>query len=204
MKANFRCVLALAGFAISMQAAAQITLYEHAGLRGQAVTVDRPAGSLERYGFNNRASSAVVAGEPWEVCDGRGFTGRCVVLQPGRYEKLRDMNDGITSARPVSARGGPVGAPPPPPAPAGGGLTLYERRDFRGASINIDRPRRRLERADFANVASSAVVRGEAWEVCDAEEFGGRCVVLRPGRYPSLEKMGMNNRISSVRPAGGR
>jgi hypothetical protein len=92
----------------------------------------------------------VVAGEPWEVCDGRGFTGRCVVLQPGRYEKLRDMNDGITSVGPVSARGGPVGAPPPPPVPERGGtLTLYERRDFRGASINIDRPRRRLERADL-------------------------------------------------------
>jgi hypothetical protein len=202
MKANFRCVLALAGFAISMQAAAQITLYENSGFRGQSVTVDRPTGNLERQGFNNRASSAVVNGEPWEVCDGPGFSGRCTVLNPGRHQSLRDMNDGITSLRPVSARGGPV-AGAPPPAPQGGGqLTLYERRDFRGASINIDRPRRRLERADFANVASSAVVRGEAWEVCDADEFAGRCVVLRPGKYPSLDAVGMNNRIASVRPAG--
>jgi hypothetical protein len=203
MKANFRCVLALAGFAISLQAAAQITLYDDSRFRGQSVTVDRPTGNLERLGFNNRASSAVVNGEAWEVCDGPGFSGRCTVLQPGRHETLRDMNDGITSLRPVSARGGPVGGAPPPPPQGGGGLTLYEGRDFRGASINIDRPRRRLERADFANVASSAVVRGEPWEVCDAEEFGGRCVVLRPGRYPSLDKMGMNNRISSVRPVGG-
>lgn len=201
MKANFRCVLALAGFAISMQAAAQITLYENSGFRGQSVTVDRPTGNLERQGFNNRASSAVVNGEPWEVCDGPGFSGRCTVLNPGRHQSLGDMNDGITSARPVSARGGPVGGAPPPPA-GGGGLTLYERRDFRGASINIDRPRRRLERADFANKASSAVVRGEAWEVCDGDEFGGRCVVLRPGRYASLDKVGMNNRIASARPTG--
>ena len=201
MKANFRCVLALAGFAVSMQASAQVTLYENSGFRGQSVTVDRPTGNLERQGFNNRASSAVVNGEPWEVCDGPGFSGRCIVLDPGRHQSLRDMNDGITSLRPVSARGGPVAGAPPPP-PAGGGLTLYERREFRGASINIDRPRRRLERADFANVASSAVVRGEPWEVCDGEEFAGRCVVLRPGKYASLEKVGMNNRIQSARPAG--
>jgi beta/gamma crystallin len=202
MNANLRYVLALAGFAISMQAGAQVTLYENGRFRGQSVTVDRPTGNLERQGFNNRASSAVVNGEPWEVCDGPGFSGRCTVLNPGRHQSLRDMNDGITSLRPVSARGGPV-AGAPPPAPAGGGqLTLYERRDFRGASINIDRPRRRLERADFANVASSAVVRGEPWEVCDGEEFGGRCVVLRPGRYGSLDSVGMNNRIASARPAG--
>jgi hypothetical protein len=295
MKANFRCVLALAGFAISMQAAAQITLYDDSRFRGQSVTVDQPTGSLERHGFNNRASSAVVNGEAWEVCDGPGFSGRCTVLNPGRHESLRDMNDGITSLRPVSARGAPVtGAPPPPPqggaqvtfyerhgmqgrsfatdrpignferfgfndrassadvngvpwevcdgpgftgrcvvlrpgrypsldamglnnavssarpagargpepVPGGGQLTLYERRDFRGKSINIDRPRRRLERADFANVASSAVVRGGAWEVCDGEEFSGSCIVLRPGRYASLDQVGMNNRITSARPAG--
>ena len=202
MNANFRCVLALAGFAISMQAAAQVTLYDDSRFRGQSVTVDRPTGSLERQGFNNRASSAVVRGEPWEVCDGPGFSGRCTVLNPGRHESLRDMNDGITSLRPVSARGGPVGGAAPPPPAGGGQLTLYERRDFRGKSINIDRPRRRLERADFANVASSAVVRGGAWEVCDGEEFSGSCVVLRPGRYASLDQAGMNNRITSARPAG--
>ena len=55
MNANLRYVLALAGFAISMQAAAQITLYENSGFRGQSVTVDRPTGNLERQGFNNRA-----------------------------------------------------------------------------------------------------------------------------------------------------
>jgi uncharacterized protein YcfJ len=30
-------------------------------------------------------------------------------------------------------------------------------------------------------------------------EFRGRCVILRPGRYPSLMAMGMDNMISSVR-----
>src|SRR6185295_342452 len=45
----------------------------------------------------------------------------------------------------------------------------------------------------------SAVVFGNRWEVCEDVRFSGRCVVLRPGRYPSLTSMGLNNRISSVR-----
>jgi hypothetical protein len=59
--------------------------------------------NFERFGFNNRASAAVVAGEAWEVCDGPGFSGRCVVLRPGRYESLGSMgmNDSVSSARPV-------------------------------------------------------------------------------------------------------
>src|SRR5687768_15416001 len=108
MNAICRSAMAIGALAIAAQASAQITLYENTRFRGQSTTVDRPAGSLERYGFNNRASSAVVSGEPWEVCNGPGFSGRCAVLPPGRHESLGDMNDGITSARPVSARGGPV------------------------------------------------------------------------------------------------
>ena len=33
--------------------------------------------------------------------------------------------------------------------------------------------------------------------------YSGRCVVLRPGRYPSFQSMGLNDRISSVRPVAG-
>ena len=39
----------------------------------------------------------------------------------------------------------------------------------------------------------------DRWEVCENAGFGGRCVVLRPGRYPSLAAMGLNDRVSSVR-----
>ena len=35
--------------------------------------------------------------------------------------------------------------------------------------------------------------------MCEDAGFHGRCVVLRPGRYPSLAAMGLNDRISSVR-----
>ena len=46
------------------------------------------------------------------------------------------------------------------------------------------------------------VLRDE-WEVCDDARFGGRCVVLRAGRYPSLKAMDLNDRISSLRIVSG-
>jgi len=192
----------VAGLAIATQATAQVTFYEHSAFRGQSVTADRPVGNLERYGFNNRASSAVINGEPWEVCDGPGFSGRCVVLRPGRYESLGSMgmNDSITSVRPMSARGGPE--PRRAPGPSAAGVTFYEHQGLRGQSFMAERQVRDFERFGFNNRASSAVVDGESWEVCSRSNFRGRCVVLRPGRYDSLGAMGLNDKVSSARPIG--
>lgn len=207
MNALCRHAMAALGFLISTQTAAQITFYEHPGFRGQSVTLDRPVGNLERFNFNHSASSAEVRGEPWEVCDGPGFSGRCATLEPGRHPSLGALNDGISSARPVSARGPSGGGYPPqhsggyPPQPAGAQITFYERRDFRGRSITADAPVRNFERSDFDDRASSAVVSGGPWEVCDERGFRGKCVVLRPGRYSSFREMGLNNSISSARPA---
>ena len=199
MNAMFRRALALSTLAIATQASGQVTFYEHSGFRGQSVTVDRPAGNLDRYGFTNRASSAIVAGEPWEMCDGQGFGGRCIVLQPGRYDTLAGMNDGISSARPVGASGSPGHRPP---SHSGAQITFHERKDFRGRSFTAEAPVGNFERFGFNNRASSAVISSGAWEVCDAPGHGGRCVVLRPGRYASLNEMGLNNRVSSARPVG--
>ena len=43
------------------------------------------------------------------------------------------------------------------------------------------------------------VVRGGTWEVCTDARFDGHCVVLRPGNYPSLSAIGLDNSISSAR-----
>lgn len=83
-------------------------------------------------------------------------------------------------------------------------VTFYSNRDFRGQSFTTDREIRNLERAGYNDRASSAVVRGGSWEVCEDSRFEGTCAVLQPGDYPSLAAMGLNNEISSVRAVEGR
>ena len=83
-------------------------------------------------------------------------------------------------------------------------ITLYQGEGFRGPVFSTDRQVRNFDRAGFNDRASSAVVERGSWEVCEDEQFRGRCVVLRPGSYASLAGMGMNDRISSVRPVSGK
>ena len=84
--------------------------------------------------------------------------------------------------------------------PAAAEITLYGQEDFRGRSFTTEAPVRNLERVNFADRASSAIVRGGRYEICDGRGFEGKCMVLRPGQYPSLAAMGMNDSITSVRP----
>ena len=79
-------------------------------------------------------------------------------------------------------------------------VTFYEDRNFEGRAITTDRPIGNLGRTDFNDRASSAVVRNGAWEVCEDSHFEGRCAVLRPGNYRNFREMGLNDKISSVRP----
>lgn len=78
-------------------------------------------------------------------------------------------------------------------------VTFYERDGFQGRSFSTRQQVRDLERSGFNDRASSVVVAGDRWEVCEDARFGGRCVVLRQGRYASLDAMGLNDRVSSVR-----
>ena len=86
--------------------------------------------------------------------------------------------------------------------PAAAEITLYGREDFGGRSITIPDRAWNLERDNFANRASSAIVQSGRYEVCTEPRFQGRCMVLRPGQYPSLGAMGMDNAITSVRAIG--
>lgn len=78
-------------------------------------------------------------------------------------------------------------------------VTFYEGESFSGRQFSTDNQIDNFRRQGFNDRASSVVVDRDRWEVCDRSRFRGYCVVLRPGRYPSLAAMGMNDRISSVR-----
>jgi uncharacterized protein YcfJ len=182
----------------------QVTFYEHEGFQGRSFSTAVPVVNFERIGFNDRASSAVVVGERWEVCEDARFDGRCVVLRQGQYPSLAAMglNDRVSSVRILNADARIDEhhySPAPPPPVQVGQVTFYEHEGFQGRSFSTAVPVVNFERVGFNDRASSAVVVGERWEVCEDTRFDGRCVVLRQGQYPSLAAMGLNDRVSSVR-----
>jgi uncharacterized protein YcfJ len=78
-------------------------------------------------------------------------------------------------------------------------VTFYEREDFKGRSFNTEQQIENFKKVGFNDRASSVVVDRDWWQVCEDAQFGGRCVLLRPGKYASLGDMGLNNSVSSVR-----
>jgi uncharacterized protein YcfJ len=78
-------------------------------------------------------------------------------------------------------------------------IVFYENEGFAGRNFSTEKQVGNFSRYGFNDRASSVVVLNDRWEVCDDAGFNGRCIVLRPGRYPSLAAMGMNDRISSTR-----
>jgi uncharacterized protein YcfJ len=84
-------------------------------------------------------------------------------------------------------------------AQAAAQVVFYEREGFQGRSFTTERQVGDFGRFGFNDRASSVVVLRDRWEACEDVRFRGRCIVLRPGRYPSLAAMGMNDRVSSVR-----
>lgn len=203
MSTRWRIALAVAGLALATQAAAQITFYQAQGFEGRSFSTEGRVSDFTRYGFNDRASSVDVVGGRWEVCEDARFDGRCVVLRPGRYPSLAAMglNNRVSSVRTVrrDARIDNDRYAPAPVADAVAQITFYQRERFQGRSFTTEKQVRNFARFGFNDRASSVEVLGGRWEVCEDSRFSGRCIVLRPGRYPSLASMGLNDRVSSVR-----
>ena len=126
MPTFLKTLLATACLALTGYASAQITLYEHDGFQGRSFTTEQKVGDLQRFGFNDLASSVIVTNDRWEVCDDVRFGGRCVVLRPGQYSSLSDLslNDRISSVRIVN-RDSAVTDDRYPPALA---LPIYDNR----------------------------------------------------------------------------
>ena len=198
MKKIFRTALALTTVALAAQAVAQVTFYEREGFQGDSFTTRRQVADFGRFGFNDRASSVVVAGdgpERWQVCEDVRFGGACVVLRPGQYPTLRSMglNNRISSLQTMAREEAA--------APAAGRIVFYEGENLSGRSYAAQEDIANFAQTGFNDRISSIEVSGEPWLVCRDSAFAGPCVVLREGKYPSLAAMGLNNRISSMRKA---
>ena len=86
-------------------------------------------------------------------------------------------------------------------AQASAQVTFYANEGFRGPAYAAGRQVNDFSRIGFNDRASSAIVDRGRWEVCEDSNFRGRCAVLSRGSYDSLKSLGLENRISSVRPA---
>ena len=83
-------------------------------------------------------------------------------------------------------------------------ITFYEGEGFRGRTFTTNKEVGNFERTGFNDRASSIVVDHGRWQACEDARFSGRCVVLRKGSYDTLAALGMQRRISSVRPVADR
>ncbi len=154
MNVILKTALAVAGVAIATQAVAQVTFYERERFEGRSFTTEEQIGNLDRFGFNDRASSAVVLGDRWEICEDARFSGRCVVLRPGRYASLAAMglNDRVSSVRAVS-----------------GNARIDDHRYAPAPAAVGDYGRRTNERLYEANVTSVRAVVGSPEQRCWVE-----------------------------------
>ena len=85
----------------------------------------------------------------------------------------------------------------------GVGITVFRDRNFQGPAATYTSNVPNLARTGFSNMISSVRVGpGERWEICDLPNYGGQCVVVF-GQESDLRENGWNDRISSIRRAGG-
>lgn len=77
-------------------------------------------------------------------------------------------------------------------------IILYERNNFSGRNITVERDMANLDHLGFGNRASSAYVMSGTWEICTDPYYQGSCRRLAPGEYRSLG--GQGSRVSSIRP----
>ncbi|MEO8855613.1 MAG: beta/gamma crystallin-related protein [Burkholderiaceae bacterium] len=179
---------------VAAPVASRLVFYEKENFGGRSLIADSDLGTLGPTGFNNRVSSVEVFGGPWEICQQDAYAGPCTVLRPGQYPSLRQMgfDNRISSVRALRDTA---------TAPGDAKVVFYEREGFAGRSFTARSEIGDFGRTGFNDRASSVDVLGGWFEVCSGPGFSGPCAFLRPGRYPSLASMGLNNRISSVRPA---
>src|SRR5438105_2330557 len=158
MKALLKGALALTAIMLAGHASADVTFYEHENFGGRAVAAQEPVDNFRNFGFNDRASSVVVTGEDWEVCEDAGFRGRCMILRPGNYASLRamDMNNRLSSARAVGREHHHERGYAPAPMP--GEIVFYEHDDFRGRGFAVQGDVVNFQSFGFNDRASSVVV----------------------------------------------
>lgn len=191
--------------------AADLLLYAGDDYQGRQLAVVIDEKDLGVLNFDKRASSAIVQNGTWILCSGDDYSGDCITLAPGRYASLRalGLDKAVTSVRrkdPVSL--GAFGNIEPSSRTAStsstashsaGDIVLYAANEYAGASQPLDESQADLHADALQGKATSTVIASGTWELCQDTFYRGQCVTLGPGKYPSLEDLGLTHGVGSVR-----
>jgi hypothetical protein len=205
--------LVAATFLATGASAADLLLYADDDYQGRQLAVVIDEKDLGVLNFEKRASSVVVENGTWILCSGGDYSGECLTLAPGRYASLRALgfDKAITSVRrkdPVSI--GTFGniepssraaSTSPAASRSAGDIVLYAANEYAGASQPLDESQTDLHADALQGKATSTVIASGTWELCQDTFYRGQCVTLGPGKYPSLEELGLTHGVGSVRRA---
>ena len=208
MKTGYLITAALLSTSVS---AADLLLYADDDYQGRQLAVVIDEKDLGVLNFEKRASSVVVENGTWVLCSGDDYSGECITLAPGRYASLRalGLDDAVTSVRrrrPVSiGTSGDLepsarsGSSAPSSAQSAGDIVLYAANEYAGASQPLDESQTDLHADALQGKATSTVIAAGTWELCQDTFYRGQCVTLGPGKYPSLQELGLTHGVGSVR-----
>ena len=192
-----RVLLGITVMAAGAVSASSITFFERENFEGRRFSTDQPVHHFARFGYNDRAESAIVENGTWEICVDADFRGACEILRPGRYPNLHAFGNRVSSVRPVDdghqygRRRWDRGDAPR--------AILYEGPNMSGRTMVIDDETvMNLGGTRFNDRASSLRVLRGYWIFCSDARFQGECRTFGPGEYPTLP-WGLDNRISSGR-----
>jgi hypothetical protein len=177
-----------------------VILHADAGFHGDGLRIRGAEPDLARLRFNDRASSISISNGVWELCTDAHFRGRCEIVDAStpRLNAYR-LNDNVSSLRPVAHRDRPGRGGW---GRRGGDLVLFQDSAQRGQAIEISHDVADLSQYRFNDRASSFLVTGGTWLVCEHANYRGRCEVLTGGAG-DLKPIRMNDNISSIRAYDG-
>jgi len=78
-------------------------------------------------------------------------------------------------------------------------VTVFVDDDFRGRSMEITGPIRRLGPTGMEDRISAIGVDSGTWQVCVDDDFRGRCEIIDRS-IGRLSRIGLDDKISSIRP----
>ncbi len=171
-----------------------LELFSNTRFRGERRLITDAVSDLRRLGFNDDAESLRLdSSVPWQVCGDTNFRNCRVVNSDVADLDGIGLSERVSSVRPLESEGGTR----PPYSGGPERIVLFDERQYRGRTLNIDDEMPVL--SGFSNRAESVQVFGGIWELCEEAEFQGRCVSVT-ANVVDLAALGLRNRVKSVRP----